>query len=342
MRYAGTAPGETLRRLWLNRLHAPGLGGLRPQLRRQRLGDRECRYRAALLAVGRTEDAFDGLEQRYLTGASLPDVCDPVFARWHAAGGLTPELVWQRVGLALARAIRASPASSAAICPPGISAGWTSSSRCTATPRVCATRSCRMTRTADRGPGRGHRAAREPGPEPRRRRLVRPARPRAGAAERQGSRQHRDRRRLAAEGDRRALVYLLRLRPLPENLELQRTRLRAALRLAGLAGAGGVDRALPPEERERGEWQYWLARALGKAGDLVGAAHALDIASHERDLWGFRAAELLGRPPALRERADAGGPGRRSNGCSPPTPPAASGSSRPSGAAPTCAASGAS
>jgi soluble lytic murein transglycosylase len=113
---------------------------------------------------------------------------------------------------------------------------------------------------------------------------------------------------LARAGERSGLVYLRRLRALPENLELQRRRLRAAMRLQAWPEIVEWVEALPAAERERGEWQYWLARALGKRGDMVGAVHALDAASAERDLWGFRAAELLGREPALRERTTPGDP----------------------------------
>ncbi|MGD8276149.1 MAG: hypothetical protein PVJ30_09330, partial [Thiohalocapsa sp.] len=102
--YAGTAPGETLRRLWLNTLYAAGdWAGYVRNFSDNGSDARECRWRRGLLALGREQEAFAGLDALYLTGASLPDDCDPLFVRWHAVGGLTSDLVWRRVDLALAR-----------------------------------------------------------------------------------------------------------------------------------------------------------------------------------------------------------------------------------------------
>ncbi|MCG6943124.1 MAG: lytic transglycosylase domain-containing protein [Thiohalocapsa sp.] len=309
--YAGTAPGETLRRLWLNALWAADdFAGYVRNYAANGSVTRECRWRRALLETGREGDAFAGLDDLYLTGASLPDDCDPLFARWHTAGGLTPELVWRRVGLALARH------------QPGV-AGFQrrylpERQRHWLDLQLALYRNPKTLEAAELPDDPEQRVAtlvagierlaredprlaaadwavlktREPVPPPAKDRVVTAI----GAG-------------LARVGERTGLVYLRRLRPLPENLALQRERLRAALRLEAWPEVIEFVRVLPPEERRRGEWQYWLARALGKRGDLVGAAHALDRASKERDLWGFRAAELLGRAPALRERPTPADPG---------------------------------
>lgn len=302
--YAATAPGETLRRLWLNRLHAAGdHAGYVRNYADNGSKTRECRWRRGLLALDRAPAAFAGLADLYLTGASLPDVCDPVFAAWHEAGGLEPELVWQRVGLALARR-NTGVAGYQRRYLPERHQRWLDQ-------QLALYRNPEGLKEAQLPDDPDRRAAalvagieRLARDDPRRaaadwavleaRELVPlPARDRAVTAIGAG---------LAHTGERTGLVYLRRLRPLPENLALQRERLRAALRLRAWPEVIDWVRALPPGERERGEWQYWLARALGKRGDLVGAAHALDVAAEERDLWGFRAAELLGRPPALRSR----------------------------------------
>jgi soluble lytic murein transglycosylase len=300
--YAGTAPGETLRRLWLNRLHAAGDdAGYVRNYRDNGSETRECRWRRSLLALGRVEEALADLEDLYLTGASLPDVCDPVFMRWHAAGGLTPNLAWQRVGLALARG-NTGVASFQGRYMPTRHQRWLDQ-------HLALYRNPAQLKNAELPDDPEQRIAtlvlgieRLARDDPRRaaadwavlkaREVVPPAaRDRAVTAIGAG---------LARAGEQSGLVYLRRLRPLPENLALQRERLRAALRLRAWSEIIGWVRALPAQEQGRGEWQYWLARALGKRGDLVGAAHALDLAAAERDLWGFRSAELLGRPPALR------------------------------------------
>ncbi len=302
--YAGTAPGETLRRLWLNALHARGdHAGYVRNYADNGSETRQCRWRSSLVEIGREQEAFVSLEDLYLSGASLPDACDPVLERWHAAGGLTPDLVWQRVEAALARrnpgvaayqrrylpapqqrwldqqvALYRNPQSlTAAELPDDPSL------------RVAALL-VGVERLAREDPGRA--AADWPVLEARER-VPAPARDRAVIAIGAG---------LARTGEPSALAFLRQLRALPENLDLQLERLQAALRLQAWSEIADWVQALPPQERRRGEWQYWLARALAKRGDLVGAAHALAAASAERDLWGFRAAELLGREPALRER----------------------------------------
>ncbi len=302
--YAGTAPGETLRRLWLNELHAAGdHAGYVRNYADNGSETRECRWRRGLLALGREQDAFGGLADLYRTGASLPAVCDPVLERWHAAGGLTPERVWQRVELALARRNIGVAAHQRRYLPERHQrwldqhlALYRNPERLNAAAlpddpqRRSAALVAGLERLAQDDPGRAAAAwsaleTRESVPEPVRDRVVTAI----GAA-------------LARRGAQAGLAHLRRLRALPETLALQRERLHAALRLRAWPEIVEWVRALPPAERARGEWQYWLARALGKCGDLVGAAHALASAADARDLWGFRAAELLGRPPALRHR----------------------------------------
>ncbi|WP_200236185.1 lytic transglycosylase domain-containing protein [Thiohalocapsa halophila] len=306
--HAGTAPGETLRRLWLNRLHAAGdHAGYVRNYADNGSETRECRWRRGLLALGRArgraQAAFAGLADLYLTGASLPEVCDPVFAAWYEAGGLEPELVWQRVGLALARRNTGVAGYQRRYLPERHRRWLDQHLALYRNPeglkeaqlpddpdRRTAALVAGIERLAQTDP---RRAAADWAVLEAREFVPLPARDRAVTAIGAG---------LARAGERTGLVYLRRLRPLPENLALQRERLRAALRLRAWPEVIDWVRALPPGEGDHGEWQYWLARALAKRGDLVGAAHALDVAAEERDLWGFRAAELLGRPPALRSR----------------------------------------
>jgi soluble lytic murein transglycosylase len=302
--HAGTAPGETLRLLWLNRLYADGdWAGYVRNYADNGSTERACRWRQGLLALGREREAFAGLDALYLTGASLPDACDPVFARWHAAGGLTPDLVWRRVGLALARRNPGVAGFQRRYLPERQQRWLDQQLALYRDPKHLKDAELPddpMQRVAALIAGIERLAAEDPRLAAadwavlKEREAVPPlAKDHAVTAIGVG---------LARAGERTGLVYLRQLRPLPENLELQRQRLRAALRLRAWPEIIDWVEALPPEERERGEWQYWLARALGKRGDLVGAAHALDLAAAERDLWGFRAAELLGRPRCARSR----------------------------------------
>ena len=60
-----------------------------------------CLYHRALINTGNSADAFVDLDVVWLTGQSLPAVCDGVFEAWRKDGGLSDDLVWQRLGLAI-------------------------------------------------------------------------------------------------------------------------------------------------------------------------------------------------------------------------------------------------
>ena len=61
----------------------------------------QCHYLNALIRTGQTESAFPKIQAMWLKGKSQPRSCDRVFKHWRLAGKLTPELVWQRMELAL-------------------------------------------------------------------------------------------------------------------------------------------------------------------------------------------------------------------------------------------------
>lgn len=61
----------------------------------------QCLYRKAQLETGNNTEAFRKIEALWLSGRSQPAACDGVFDHWRTAGGLTRDLVWQRLRLAL-------------------------------------------------------------------------------------------------------------------------------------------------------------------------------------------------------------------------------------------------
>jgi soluble lytic murein transglycosylase len=62
----------------------------------------QCYHRQALWATGDHKAALSDMEALWLNGQSLPDACDPLLESWRKAGGLTEQLVWQRIRLAMA------------------------------------------------------------------------------------------------------------------------------------------------------------------------------------------------------------------------------------------------
>jgi len=61
----------------------------------------QCSYATALMETGRTSKAWAEAEKLWLHGRSRPKECNPVFDGWRNQGGLTTDLVWQRIELAM-------------------------------------------------------------------------------------------------------------------------------------------------------------------------------------------------------------------------------------------------
>ncbi|MDT8404174.1 transglycosylase SLT domain-containing protein [Sulfuriflexus sp.] len=60
-----------------------------------------CQYAHGLQKLGRHKQAKIAAEALWLTGKSQPRACDPVFKSWRASGNASPELIWERVRLAM-------------------------------------------------------------------------------------------------------------------------------------------------------------------------------------------------------------------------------------------------
>ena len=60
-----------------------------------------CSRALALQNIGDKQEARRAAEKLWLTGKSQPRSCDRVFSNWRARGEATPELIWQRIRLAM-------------------------------------------------------------------------------------------------------------------------------------------------------------------------------------------------------------------------------------------------
>jgi soluble lytic murein transglycosylase len=61
-----------------------------------------CYVARAKLKVGEADGVMDEARALWTVGKSQPDACDPLFAWFIDAGGVTPELAWERIRLAMA------------------------------------------------------------------------------------------------------------------------------------------------------------------------------------------------------------------------------------------------
>lgn len=101
-RHADTPLAGRLRNAWLDLLAKKGRWhDYTDFFRPTKSTKRRCNYLHGLIATGQRRNAFARVEPLWLVGRSQPDECDPVFSAWRKAGHLTPELVWQRIRLAM-------------------------------------------------------------------------------------------------------------------------------------------------------------------------------------------------------------------------------------------------
>ncbi|MGD8782806.1 MAG: transglycosylase SLT domain-containing protein [Thioalkalispiraceae bacterium] len=61
----------------------------------------QCDFSRALLIQKKDKQAFAVIEGLWLTGRSLPKNCDIPIEKWYQSGGLSQELVWERIRLAM-------------------------------------------------------------------------------------------------------------------------------------------------------------------------------------------------------------------------------------------------
>lgn len=59
-----------------------------------------CHYYNAKLQTGKRDQAYQGARSLWLSGASVSDACDPLFNTWDKQGGLSDDLILQRMVLA--------------------------------------------------------------------------------------------------------------------------------------------------------------------------------------------------------------------------------------------------
>lgn len=99
--YEGTPLADKLRGQWLNALaKQQRFAEFKAFYRATDNAALQCWYRQAQWRTGEQSAALLNMQALWLTGSNQPKSCDAVFKTWRAMGGLTPALVWQRIGLA--------------------------------------------------------------------------------------------------------------------------------------------------------------------------------------------------------------------------------------------------
>lgn len=260
-----------------------------------------CYQLLARLKLGREDYLMEDARSVWLSGESQPAQCDPVFARLEASGLLTPETVWERIGLALEKGNT------------GL-AQWLGR-------RLNGSDQAWVTRWLDlhRNPARISGATAWPDTPVTRailqhavRRLVQQDVGRAWTAWRDLRTRH-----AFTAADAGTVEYEMTLRAAQTRHKLARELLaqldnervderlfheRVVLALRErdwdtlLAWTEGIP---PVADPVRGPWLYWRGRALEHLGRADEAREYFNRAALQRDFYGFSAHDRLGRPYAL-------------------------------------------
>ena len=258
----------------------------------------DCRYRQALLHTGRAQEALAGITQIWMSGASLPPACDPLFQRWREQGGFTPEQIWQRLALALdAGQIRLA----------GYLRGLLSGRKQALAdlwiavhkepsivldsehfdlndPHTTAILIHGLQRWSKRDSVATGAAL-----DILKRRYTLPE-DKLAPLERQLALY------IASRGHPDALSRLTALPMHKVDTAVQEWRVRVSLRKGDWNGVLQWLQQMEKTTRESPRWQYWQARALEATGDNVQAQALYSRVANQRDYYGFLAAERLNVP----------------------------------------------
>ena len=265
--------------------------------------ERQCWQRQALLDTGKRDQALDDIDTLWLHGFSLPDACDVVLEVWDTAGGVTPELAWRRIVLAmqgghprLARYLREYL--------PEDQHHWVLTwyelyhrperlESVRLEPDRERTREIvahTLVRLARRDPERAARLeptiASRYGLTPQQRAIV--VR-RIGLS-------------LAFAGNPAAAAWLERVSDERTDEYVQAWRIRSALGQQDWAGVLQALERLPAAQQQEDRWRYWRARALESLGHRDRARVLYGEVAQSRSFEGFLAADRLQIPYALQER----------------------------------------
>lgn len=256
-----------------------------------------CNYYYANWAVGQKQVAWEGAKSVWLNGTSLPNSCDKLFSVWQQANLLTPELVLERISLALKKGNNSLVSYLAKQLPPSYS---TMSDALVALQKNPATvdqfaklSPTDFTREATLN---GFSAYARQSPDAARLDLDAIAfNQKMNSAEKQ---KMRDSIAWQYMGDVSAENERWRDETIQDSdsITLKERRVRLAL-----ANQDNVDLQrwldrLPAEAQQKEEWQYWRARILLSQGKTQQANDILNKIAEGRGFYPMVAAQQLGKP----------------------------------------------
>ncbi len=308
-RYPNTPLSTRLQYQWLAALAKAGqwqefLAHYSPQVRGREM---TCHYHWARFKTGNQAEALAAVPELWLTGSSLPDVCDPLLEAWRRQGGLTPELVRQRIGLAVQAGNWSLANYLARDLPQKEREHLTLYRQVYDKPQLLVetkrfqqdsewTRQIVLT-GLQRLIRRDTAAAAEVWP------VYRQAL--SFSAQEQAKLTRMLALHLATSFYPEAKAWLQQALAEQQDDSLHEWLVRVALRKGDWAGVQEAIDGMPEELRNTARWQYWLARALERkdaSSRLAEAESIYEQVAQQRDYYGFLAADRIGNSYHLNHR----------------------------------------
>ncbi|PQJ97307.1 transglycosylase SLT domain-containing protein [Chromatium okenii] len=308
---------ETLRQVYLQRLvtaqrWADYLRIDPPPLPANASTERRCLSLLALLETGHAEEVLPQVAAIWLSPRSQPAACDRVFQAWQQAGKLTPELVWQRIRLAM-NASEIGLARWLGMSLPEPERPWLELWLAVdQTPTLISDNAAFATEYPQRAAIVAHgitRLARR-APDDAAQRLTR-YRDLLAADPTAGNRAYAAvGNALIGKNNPEGLRYWDGLQANADNLAEQEQRARAALKFQDWGKLATWLAQMPDSTEKRDRWCYWQGRAEAALGQATAARQSFEQAATARSFWGFMAADRLGQPYHLKDVATPAEPAR--------------------------------
>ncbi len=259
---------------------------------------RQCHYLNALLKTGQQEKAFEKVPELWLVGKSQPESCDPVFSAFKKAGKMTPQLLWDRITLAMQKG-RTSLAKYLARSLSANDQLWVkewiviykkpdSALKSKLLKKQHAMKSTILVHAIERRVRSNPTAAID---------LFESLDKKNTFSEQEYAKIYRTiGMKFAYRHKPDAWLWLDKISDKESDLKVQQWRVRSAIRQENWDAIGSAINRLPEEEKNKSDWQYWQAAKLEQQGKKADAQQKFSKISGERGYYNFLAADKMEMP----------------------------------------------
>lgn len=259
---------------------------------------RQCHYVNALIQTGQQEKAFEKIPELWLVGSSQPENCDSVFSAFKKAGKITPQLLWDRIALAMQKG-RTSLATYLARSLSKKDQLWVKewiavykkptsvlTSKLLQKPHPM--KSTILVHAIERRVRKNPVSAID---------LFESLDKKNTFSVQEYAKIYRAiGMKFAYRHKPDAWLWLDKISDAESDLKVQKWRVRSAIRQKNWDAIGSAIDRLPEEEKNKSDWQYWQASKLAHQGKKTAAQKQFSQLTNERGYYNFLAADKMEMP----------------------------------------------